>query len=30
MSGIITGVKFNEEFPATAGTSHHATVIQGP
>ncbi|KAI3482295.1 hypothetical protein L1887_55056 [Cichorium endivia] len=29
MSGIITGVKFNEEFPATAGTSHRATVIQG-
>ncbi len=29
MSGIITGTKFNEEFPPTAGDSHHATVIQG-
>ena len=29
MSGIITGTKFNEEFPATAGDSHRATVIQG-
>jgi sugar porter (SP) family MFS transporter len=29
MSGIITGEKFNEEFPATAGTSHYTVVIQG-
>lgn len=29
MSGIITGTKFNEEFPPTTGTSHRATVIQG-
>ncbi|GAC95713.1 sugar transporter [Pseudozyma hubeiensis SY62] len=29
MSGIITGTKFNEEFPPTAGSSHRATVIQG-
>lgn len=29
MSGIITGTKFNEEFPATGGSSHHAVVVQG-
>lgn len=29
MSGLITGDKFNEEFPATAGDDQHATVIQG-
>lgn len=29
MSGIITGEQFNDEFPPTKGTSHHATVIQG-
>ena len=29
MSGIITGKQFNEEFPPTHGTDHHATVIQG-
>lgn len=29
MSGLITGEQFNNEFPATKGSSHHATVIQG-
>lgn len=29
MSGIITGEQFNYEFPATGGSSHHATVVQG-
>ncbi|CAN6657443.1 hexose transporter Hxt13p [Trichomonascus vanleenenianus] len=29
MSGIITGVQFNDEFPATKGETHHATVVQG-
>ena len=32
MSGIITGVKFNEEFPATrekSSNDRHATVVQG-
>ena len=29
MSGLITGTKFNEEFPPTAGESRRATVIQG-
>ncbi|ANB11227.1 glucose-inactivated glycerol proton symporter STL1 [Sugiyamaella lignohabitans] len=29
MSGQITAPQFNKEFPATAGTSSHATVIQG-
>lgn len=29
MSGIITGAQFNQEFPPTAGDSHHATVVQG-
>lgn len=32
MSGIITGVRFNDEFPGTKETSdddRHATVVQG-
>ncbi|CAK7909774.1 high-affinity glucose transporter 1 [[Candida] anglica] len=29
MSGIITGDKFNEEFPATKGSGHHVEVVQG-
>ncbi|SJM83847.1 probable Sugar transporter STL1 [Zygosaccharomyces bailii] len=29
MSGLITGTKFNEEFPATKGDDRRATVIQG-
>lgn len=29
MSGLITGDKFNNEFPATKGTDRRATVIQG-
>ncbi|KAL7274814.1 sugar transporter-like protein [Rhizina undulata] len=29
MSGIITGKKFNEEFPATAGSDEYHSTIQG-
>ncbi|PWY98621.1 hypothetical protein BCV70DRAFT_34535 [Testicularia cyperi] len=29
MSGIITGVEFNKEFPPTGGNDYHATVVQG-
>lgn len=29
MSGLITGVQFNDQFPATGGDSYHTTIVQG-